>query len=161
MVNSGKWEDDKACGQGTLKYSNGDHYEGEWTDDQRNGTSDYRLLSNHLKRFSHVIFLRLSEGNGKFTSSETNITYSGSWRDGLKEGVGSLFFPSGDVLTGRWKEVGTHTHTHTQICVYIYIINYMCTHVRASMYSSHRNFHTMYIHQLQPSANIIYHMLPI
>ena len=34
---SGKWEDDKACGLGTLKYSNGDHYEGEWTDDQRNG----------------------------------------------------------------------------------------------------------------------------
>jgi hypothetical protein len=37
LVNSGKWEDDKACGHGTLKYSNGDHYEGEWTDDQRNG----------------------------------------------------------------------------------------------------------------------------
>jgi hypothetical protein len=37
IVNSGKWEDDKACGHGTLKYSNGDHYEGEWTDDQRNG----------------------------------------------------------------------------------------------------------------------------
>ena len=36
-LQSGKWEDDKACGQGTLKYSNGDHYEGEWTDDQRNG----------------------------------------------------------------------------------------------------------------------------
>ena len=38
---SGKWEDDKACGQGTLKYSNGDHYEGEWTDDQRNGKLDH------------------------------------------------------------------------------------------------------------------------
>ena len=107
MVNSGKWEDDKACGQGTLKYSNGDHYEGEWTDDQRNGKLR-TLLSNHWKRFSWRHFLRLSEGNGKFTSSETNITYSGSWRDGLKEGVGSLFFPSGDVLTGRWKEVHTH-----------------------------------------------------
>lgn len=34
---SGMWEDDKASGQGTLEYSNGDHYEGEWENDQRNG----------------------------------------------------------------------------------------------------------------------------
>ena len=44
-------------------------------------------------------------GNGKFVSHETNITYSGYWKDGLKDGLGSLFMPSGDVITGRWKEV--------------------------------------------------------
>ena len=31
------WEDDKASGHGTLEYSNGDRYEGEWENDQRNG----------------------------------------------------------------------------------------------------------------------------
>ena len=34
---SGMWEDDKASGHGTLEYSNGDRYEGEWENDQRNG----------------------------------------------------------------------------------------------------------------------------
>ena len=109
IVNSGKWEDDKACGHGTLKYSNGDHYEGEWTDDQRNGKTSQE--KKEKAKLLIVVFHYLSmsksriQGNGKFTSSETNITYSGSWRDGLKDGVGSLFFPSGDIITGRWKEV--------------------------------------------------------
>ena len=35
---SGKWEDDKASGFGSLEYSNGDLYEGDWENDQRNGT---------------------------------------------------------------------------------------------------------------------------
>ena len=51
-MNSGKWEDDKACGQGTLKYSNGDHYEGEWTDDQRNGEfrKHFKVVKTVLQR---------------------------------------------------------------------------------------------------------------
>ena len=44
-------------------------------------------------------------GFGKFMSNETGITYTGSWRDGLKDGMGALFFPSGDELNGRWSEV--------------------------------------------------------
>ena len=44
-------------------------------------------------------------GMGKFISSATNMTYSGHWKDGLKDGQGSLYFPSGDIITGRWKEV--------------------------------------------------------
>ena len=47
-------------------------------------------------------------GNGKFLSHETNITYSGYWKDGLKDGLGSLFMPTGDIITGRWKEVSSH-----------------------------------------------------
>jgi MORN repeat len=46
-------------------------------------------------------------GMGKFISSATNMTYSGHWKDGLKDGQGSLYFPSGDIITGRWKEVRT------------------------------------------------------
>ena len=55
-------------------------------------------------------FLSLSlphyiSGLGQFISGSTGITYSGSWKDGLKEGQGSLLFPSKDIMTGRWKEV--------------------------------------------------------
>ena len=35
------WDDDKASGLGTLEYSNGDLYEGEWENDQRNGNEIY------------------------------------------------------------------------------------------------------------------------
>ena len=46
-----------------------------------------------------------ASGLGQFVSGSTGITYSGSWKDGLKEGQGSLLFPSKDIMTGRWKEV--------------------------------------------------------
>ena len=38
---SGMWDDDKASGHGILDYSNGDFYEGEWENDQRNGNEIY------------------------------------------------------------------------------------------------------------------------
>jgi hypothetical protein len=38
LSRSGMWEDDKASGPGTLEYSNGDVYTGEWENDQRHGT---------------------------------------------------------------------------------------------------------------------------
>ena len=55
------WDDDKASGFGTLEYSNGDLYEGEWRNDQRHG-------------------------RGKFISFCTGppVIYEGSWRDGVK-----------------------------------------------------------------------------
>ena len=44
-------------------------------------------------------------GKGKFISHETGYTYTGSWKDGLKDGIGSIVFPSGDELVSRWREV--------------------------------------------------------
>ena len=41
---SGMWDDDKASGLGTLEYSNGDLYEGEWENDQRNGNEIYNIF---------------------------------------------------------------------------------------------------------------------
>jgi hypothetical protein len=45
---------------------------------------------------------------GKFISSATNMTYSGHWKDGLKDGQGSLYFPSGDIITGKRYGPGPH-----------------------------------------------------
>ena len=51
------------------------------------------------------IFIQFSLGDGKFISNETGITYAGSWLDGLKHGLGTLYFESGDEIVGRWNEV--------------------------------------------------------
>ena len=48
-------------------------------------------------------------GKGKFISHETGYTYTGSWKDGLKDGIGSIVFPSGDELVSRWREVSDNT----------------------------------------------------
>lgn len=45
------WEDDKACGLGTLEYSNGDLYEGEWDNDQRHGA----MMTLEKANYNHLL----------------------------------------------------------------------------------------------------------
>ena len=56
------WDDDKASGKGTLEYSNGDRYEGDWESDQRNGKykneqfdCNYRLIMSNFLFYSLFI----------------------------------------------------------------------------------------------------------
>lgn len=64
---------------GTLLYSNGDEYQGFWSNDQRHG-------------------------RGRFVSCETGAIYEGEYAEGNRHGVGTLYFASGDSITGRWKK---------------------------------------------------------
>jgi hypothetical protein len=73
------FEDDRACGIGTLIYSNGDVYEGSWDQDQRHGFG--KFVSVH---------------NGQ------SVMYEGGWKDGIKEGRGKLTFANGDYFEGKW-----------------------------------------------------------
>jgi len=42
-------------------------------------------------------------GWGKFTSHETSSFYEGNWKDGLKDGSGTIVLASGDSFTGEWR----------------------------------------------------------
>lgn len=74
-------------------YANGSQYAGTWLDDKRHG---------------HGIF----EANGYVTNlltkwTETDVyyrtRYEGEWVEGRKEGKGAMYLPTGDILTGIWK----------------------------------------------------------
>jgi MORN repeat len=61
---------------------------------------------HHLPHMNQsFVAFPFSSGDGKFISNETGITYVGSWLDGLKHGLGTLYFESGDEIVGRWNEV--------------------------------------------------------
>ena len=73
----------------------------------------FSLLLTHLTISLFVPYISLVfAGHGKFISSVTNMRYTGSWRDGLKDGMGSLHFPSGDLLEGRWSDVRLKSNWH-------------------------------------------------
>jgi hypothetical protein len=76
----------------------------------------------HLPLLPHFAF----EGVGKFTSHVTGITYFGSWRDGLKHGPGTLTFPTGDELSGRWSEVTPYT------VILNHTLSYYATHCQTA-----------------------------
>jgi hypothetical protein len=67
-------------GKGTLTYSNGDKYEGEWLDNKRHGFGTY---------WKHEA--------GKF-----RVEYNGTWVGGKKQGFGVFYNAAGERYEGEW-----------------------------------------------------------
>lgn len=82
------------------KYPEGMKYVGEWKNDKQEGQGKF-------------IWIGLAEINGEYKNGLPNGygeqiyythggKYSGTFKDGLKEGKGTLTFPNGETYTGDW-----------------------------------------------------------
>ena len=71
----GTWEN-STTGYGTIQYTNGDFYEGEWVDYKKHGKGTIQYITKDL--------------------------YEGEWKDDEKSGNGKMTFASGVVYDGRW-----------------------------------------------------------
>ena len=72
----------KLHGRGTLTYSIGSRYEGEWRDGKQHGRGTYTTAS----------------GGG----------YEGEWRDGKEHGRGTFTYSNGDRYEGEWRDNNRH-----------------------------------------------------
>jgi hypothetical protein len=63
-------------GKGTMKYKNGDFYEGDWKDDRRDGKG----------------MMKYANGN----------VYHGKWNYGSQFGRGIMRYANGDIYEGEW-----------------------------------------------------------
>ena len=77
-IYEGEWIDDKKNGHGIMTYSNGAVYEGEWVDDKKNG-------------------------QGIITWSESGSVYKGAWTDDKKNGQGVMIYSNGNIYEGEWE----------------------------------------------------------
>lgn len=41
-------------------------------------------------------------GLGRFVSADTQCSYEGQWKNGVKHGRGALLLPNGDSFEGEW-----------------------------------------------------------
>ena len=73
----GDWEDDEKNGEGTLYYRDGGKYEGQWVDDMRNG-----------------------HGTNTWAAGDR---YEGDWKNNRKHGQGKLFYANGGKYVGEWE----------------------------------------------------------
>ena len=114
-------------GYGIMKMSNGDTYKGEYLNDKRNGYGKYvyRGAEDGEEEFYDGHFVNNKrDGFGVYTYI-TKTTYTGWWRENLKEGSGVLVYPDGIVIKGtfyngtiKFGEIqfpsgGTCYHSHT------------------------------------------------
>ena len=113
--------DDKRSGKGKMSYSNGSFYEGYWRNDFKDGDGVYYNSSGHeiyrgiWKNNQYNEKGRLYNQNIKDLKEEFNyldfdniddfwIFYEGDFKDGVKEGIGSLLLSNGEKIEGIWKE---------------------------------------------------------
>ena len=86
----GEWKHGNMDGIGTHQYRIGDHYEGPWKDDQRDGPNG-----------SYTYY---TSGSNRDMSER----YIGEWENNKKHGLGVMIFTNGDKYDGNWVDGNMH-----------------------------------------------------
>ena len=94
----GDWKNDKKDGQGILT-SKGNKYEGDWKNDKQNGSGEYTWKNGEV--YNGDWKDGKQNGSGKMNYSDGNI-YDGEWLDDKKNGTGTMKWPNGDKYIGAW-----------------------------------------------------------
>lgn len=113
---TGDWVDGIRQGQGTMKYDNGT-YDGEWQNDKKNGEGTYTW--NDGKQYKGAYVDDVRSGDGVFSNwvDLTNGyigTYYGESKNDQFNGLGSFRFDNGDQFEGVYKENQYWTGTYTR-----------------------------------------------
>ncbi len=103
---TGDWVDGVQQGQGIMKYNNG-IYEGEWYNGKRNGKGTYTWKDGKKYEGSYVDDVR--EGKGVFSgwvdlTNGYSGTYYGESKNDQFDGSGYFLFDNGDMFDGIYKE---------------------------------------------------------
>lgn len=113
---TGDWENGIRQGKGTMKYSNGT-YDGEWENDKKNGEGTYVWNDGKTYEGAYVNDVRSGEGIFSGWIDLTNGysgTYYGESQNDQFNGYGSFLFDNGDKFEGTYKENLYWTGTYTR-----------------------------------------------
>lgn len=105
---TGDFLNGKKHGEGELVYNSGACFRGEWLNDQACG----RGVFHHANGSSYEGEWLLSKrhGFGIFRCKQTGLVYEGEYAEGRRHGAGTIRFPDGGRMTGafeRGRLVGT------------------------------------------------------
>lgn len=102
----GDWVNGIKQGQGTMKYNNG-IYEGEWKNDKKDGKGTY--VWNDGRTYEGLYENDVRSGDGVFSgwvdlTNRCSGTYYGESKNDQFNGSGKFFFDNGDKFEGIYKE---------------------------------------------------------
>ena len=104
---AGDWEHGQRHGTGVYTYADGGSYDGQWDRDKISGEGRARYADGNVYEGSWVN--GKIHGTGKLETSK--FSYDGEWRDGKKHGEGSCrYHDNGDDYEGSWAEDKWHGH---------------------------------------------------
>ncbi len=97
----GESKDDKAHGQGTFTWANGNKYEGEWKDAKRNGQGTF--TGDNGEKYVGEWKDNNRTGQGTYTWANGD-KYEGEWKDAKRNGQGTFTGDNGEKYVGEWKD---------------------------------------------------------
>ncbi|MBQ8576530.1 MAG: hypothetical protein IJ449_00965 [Clostridia bacterium] len=98
-VYEGEFENGVISGEGTFRYANGDVYEGAFLNGAKNGQGVYTWFDGST--YTGAFVDDKKEGWGVYVWSDGS-SYSGEYVNELKEGTGTYRFANGDVYSGTF-----------------------------------------------------------
>lgn len=105
FIYDGHWERDVRQGYGHCVIRGCETYSGHWSNNQFHGTGKYIDAEGAV--YEGEFAYGKKHGVGKQMSSsggqKGGVSYSGEWREGVREGIGDAVFVDGSTYSGSWK----------------------------------------------------------
>lgn len=103
-IYEGEFADGMFDGQGKMSYKDGTVYEGAWKNSRRHGqgTITYYDGITYSGEWQDGVY------HGIGTHTDAQSQHTGQWKDGLANGVGFCTYTDGTVYTGQWKDGDLH-----------------------------------------------------
>lgn len=99
-VYTGEWLDNKRCGHGTIKYADGRVYEGEWDEDAMTGCG--HLVYPTGDQYEGCFAKNQRNGVGVEVTVTTKEKYTGHFKSDARDGKGVLELANGVVYEGTF-----------------------------------------------------------
>lgn len=113
-IYNGQWHENHMHGKGSMKFKSGDFYEGAWYHDQRHGKGVYKYADGSV--YEGEFANGIVQGHGQMMKDD--LSYTGDWLKGLKNGQGYLVISGpdqyeeyrGEFLLGKYHGKGYWKH---------------------------------------------------
>ena len=99
---TGEWRNNMREGRGTIEFSNGSKYEGEFLGNEPHGEGKWNYAGSG-NVFEGQYARGVAEGFGKLFLANGD-RFEGEWLAGKKTGKGTIFWASGRVFSGTFRE---------------------------------------------------------
>ena len=94
------------CGEGHIQWKNGIAYQGMFRDNLPWGKGRYTWPNGDW--YEGEVVKSIRNGHGTFYSASTNVTYTGEWKEGRRQGKGTIQYTAKSSYVGDWMEDQRH-----------------------------------------------------
>ena len=99
--------------QGTMEYADRTKYVGGWRNDMRHGEGRYEWLDGSFYKGHFASDMMHGEGTITWPDTQSKdgfSSYTGSWRDNMRDGHGIMKYKDGSEYEGGWQSDKRHGH---------------------------------------------------